>query len=266
MSMTLNLADRLLALGRKFRDLGREHDALYYLGRLTTLAELPGDVAEEAQVHLAEIMLRRRKFVRARRHLTAALRHQPDSARYHYLMATAADGGSKADPERATRHYLRSLELDDQQQFCHAEYGLLALRLGRMEEGVGHLCRALEQSPNDPELVGMVVSGFRLANRRDEARDVLRAARFRNPHDSRFRKLWDDFHFQQLRREQEAARQGKTVDEVEEDGPVLLPFVRPAPGMEPIRLGRRIRQDPAAPAQPPHLPRPVRLPNQRHAQ
>ena len=69
MSTTLNLADRLLAMGRNFEALGRDQDALHILGRLAGLHEVPVVVAEETQSRLAEIFLRRRQYRRARRHL-----------------------------------------------------------------------------------------------------------------------------------------------------------------------------------------------------
>ena len=58
MSMTLNLVDRLLARGRHFQQLGRDHDAIDTLGRLSQFASLPAEVAEETQARLAEINLR----------------------------------------------------------------------------------------------------------------------------------------------------------------------------------------------------------------
>src|SRR4030095_10131821 len=74
----------------------------------------------------------------------------------------------------------------------------LYLQLGRTGEGVSVLRKALTLSPNDPVIIGKLVEGLCLADRAHEARDVLRAARFRNPRDARFRKVWNDFQFQQL--------------------------------------------------------------------
>ena len=87
MSMTLNLVDRLLARGRHFQQLGRDHDAIDTLGRLSRFASLPAEVAEETQARLAEIHLRGNRPRKARRHLTAALVHQPTNARYHLLLS-----------------------------------------------------------------------------------------------------------------------------------------------------------------------------------
>src|SRR5262245_10971835 len=98
MSRTLNLADRLLAMGRLFQDMGRNHDAYRVLSRLTGLRDLPARTAEEAQLCLAQIYLDRQKYKQARRHLAAAISLRPDNARSHYLMATALDFDDEGDP------------------------------------------------------------------------------------------------------------------------------------------------------------------------
>ncbi len=266
MSMTLNLVDRLLAMGRKFQALGRDHDARQVLGRLARFGELPGPVAEETQVRLAEMLLKKRKFRRARRHLTAALVHQPDHARYHHLLATALDAEDRGDPERAAEHYRKSLELDPQQPRCLGEYGLLALRLGRTEEGLDALRRAAELAPDDARVLETVADGLRQEGLVDEARTLVRAALFRNPKDARFRKLRNDFEYAQLRQEQQArgltGRAGRAAD----DGPVLLPFVRPAPDALPLGGTRKVRRHRAVPPPGPHLGRGSRQSDQKRAQ
>ena len=261
MSMTLNLVDRVLARARHLRAVGRTDDALSLFERVAGFRDLSAAAAEETQVQLAELHLRRRRFRRARRHLTAALAHRPDSARYHYLMGRAVNGGSAADPRRAAEHYRRSLELKPDQPRCLCAYGTLALQLGRREEGLTCLRRAVELAPDDPETVRQAAAGLRQANEAGEALAVLRAAHFRNPHDARFRKLWADFQFRQLRREQETARLG---DEDGDEGPVLLPFVRLTAAAP--RERKIIRHDAPAPLPPPHGAGSTRLPPQRHAQ
>ncbi len=102
MSTTLNLVDRLLARGRRLRQAGRTFDALSLFHRLAAFRELPTGVAEETQLHLAELRLDGRQFRRARRHLTAALRHRatlgdrvhvqaPGLARGQRLMRTISE-------------------------------------------------------------------------------------------------------------------------------------------------------------------------------
>jgi Flp pilus assembly protein TadD len=262
----LNLVDRLLARGRKYHKVGREHDALVLLSRLARFGELPADVAEETQDRLAEIQLRRRQFVRARRHLTAALLYRPDSARYHYLLATACDTDNKRDDQRALEHYRRSLQLDPDQPRCLCGLGMLAIRLGQAEEGLQSLKQAAELAPDEPHVVGKLAEGLCEAGQPEEARRVLRSARFRNPRDRRFLRLWNEFQFRQLREAQEAARHGDVSGDGDE-APMLLPFVRPAHHSG-DRLGghRVIRLDAGSPPAAPHWPWPARRSDRKHAQ
>jgi Flp pilus assembly protein TadD len=266
MSTTLNLVDRLLKRGRSLQALGRSHDALQALQRLTHFQEVPSEVAEETQVRLAELQLQRRQFVLARRHLTAVLRHHPDNGHAHFLLATALETDDKADPRRALAHYRRCLELDGEQADCLCACGLLALRLGQRGDGLAHLRRAIEQAPDDAETLSEVVTGLCLANEADEARRLLLAARFRNPHDARFVQLWNDFQFQRLRKQQEIAASRRKA-EGDEAGAIVLPFAQP----EGPRQGRKkVRRDAPAPLPGPHLPpvgrAVVRGAGQRHAQ
>lgn len=265
MTMTVNFARRLLAMGQNYQKLGRNHDALRYLGRLAGCRDLEADVAEEAQVSLAEIHLARRNFPKARRHLTAALTHQPASARYYYLLATALASDAKADPLQAADAYRQSLAHDPDQPDCLGELGLLALEIGQTEEGLRCLRRAAELAPDDPEVLRRLVEGLVQEGCEDEARRALQAARFRNPRDARFTRLWNDFQFRRLH-ERQRARAVANYTGREDAGPTLLPFVRIAPEtVKPPRAGRIIRCDPPSPPPPPHAPRPGAVPNQRHA-
>ncbi len=199
MMPNLNLVDHVLAMGRRYQDAGRHRDALTVFTRLSRFRYLPAEAAEESQARLAELYLKRRKYKHARRHLTAALRHQPDNARYHYLLATALQAEEGTDLQRAAEHYRRALELDPGHIKCLADYGLLLLRLGQTEEGLSRLREAAERAPDDVEVLGKRVKGLRLAGRSDEARSLLQVAMFRNARLPRFRKLWNEFRFQQAR-------------------------------------------------------------------
>lgn len=265
MSMTLNLVNRLLEMGQTLHDLGRDHDAFPILSRLSSFRELPAEVAEETQVCLAEIELRRGNHRRARRHLAAALRHQPDCGHYHYLMAVALEADDKADPERAVEHYRRALKFDPNHASCLGDYGLLAIQRGRTEEGVKCLRRLVDQAPDDPEAVHKLITGLRLAGRSGEARAALLAARFRNSRDRRFLKQWNDFQFQELRQAQQTARRDQGTEVASTDGPVLLPFELPVRDNAVVNpSGTILRLDSPESPPPPHLPRSSRLPSRRH--
>jgi Tfp pilus assembly protein PilF len=224
MMPNLNLVDRALALGRRYQEVGRHRDAAAILTRLSHFRYLPAEAAEETQARLAELCLQRRKHKQARRHLTAALRHQPDNARYHYLLAAALHADD-ADLPRAAEHYRRALELDPGHVKCRADYGLLLLRLEKTEEGLACLREAANRAPEDVEVLGKLVKGLRLSGRSDEARGELQAALFRNAHSPRFRKLWNEFRFHQVRRRSQNQRQ-RAEDDSDGEQPVLLPFVR----------------------------------------
>jgi len=261
MSQTLNLIDRLLTLGRNFQKFQCDREALNVFGRLAAFQELPSAVAEETQVRLAEIHLRRRRHKRARRHLTIALLHRPDSARSHYLMATALDRKA-GNLERAAAHYRKSLEFDPKQPACLAALGLVLLRRGLVAQGLDRLREAATLAPNDPAVIGKLVKGLCLAEGCEEALQVLRAARFRNPREGRFTRLYNDTMFRQLRRQQRVERRAVPA----EDGPTLLPFFRLATERGPASsAGKVIRIDPPAPLAGPHLPhRPLRRSDWKH--
>ena len=262
MSGTLSFIDRLLILSRHLHQRQRPWAALRYLTRLAALPDLPAAVAEEAQLRLAEIYLGQRKYRRARRHLTSALLYRPDSARYHYLMATALARGRYADLDRAAVHYRKALDIEGDEPLYLADFGRLCLRQGDTEEGLGALMRAVQLAPNDPDIVGRLVKGLGAADRWDEAEEVVRAARFRNPRDLRFEQLWNRLRFRRLRKRQQAQNR-TTRSFLKADDPVLLPFVRWRPA-EPAPTVAQVRQDAAEPLPAPHGRRPIRRSNRKH--
>jgi Tfp pilus assembly protein PilF len=254
MADVVNLFEHLLARGKRLQALGRHRDAGAVYVRLTGLRQLPGPVAEEAQLRLAELALRRRRFAQARRHLGAALRHQSAGARGHFLMATALQG-EDGDLDRAAEHYRRALELAPDNVRYRGDAGLLELRRGRTEEGLALLRDAAGRAPDSPEAIARLVKGLLQAGRPDEARSALRCALFRNSRSPRFRKLWADFQFQELRRLRETER----LREAEGSGPVLLPFPRlPEPAPVSADEAEDVRRDVAAPLPAPHAPRLLR--------
>src|SRR5262249_19679351 len=136
---------------------------------------------------LAQSYLQSRKYSRARRSLTLALKCDPDNASLHYLLATALSSGKKADVAGALEHYHRALELEPDHADWLAECGLLEVKQGLKKMAPDHLQRAAQLSADDPDILDRVVTGLRLANQAEEARQFLLAARFRNPKNSQIR-------------------------------------------------------------------------------
>jgi Flp pilus assembly protein TadD len=212
----LNLAERLLALGRSLQKLGREHDAVAALKRLARFPALPRHLAEEVHDRLGDLYLGMKKYRRARRHVALALAQQPNHPHYHLQLAGLLEKTGESD--RAGEHYRRSLELEPDQPRCLAAYGLLTLRQGNTEDGLTCLRCAAEMDPDDVKVMRLLVKGLCRAGRSDEAERALRLGAFRGP---QFRRLWDGYRLKQLCRDQVRQRQ-----EGWEERPALLPFVR----------------------------------------
>jgi Tfp pilus assembly protein PilF len=264
MSRTLNLIRRLLARGRKLHKLGVDPDARRTLTRLASFQELPAGVAEEVQRRLAELLLKQRRYVRARRHLAALIHHQPQNPHYHWLMARAVEKDLRAEPKRAAAHYRQALSLSPRHPRYLADFGLATLRAGRVREGLEALRQALEVAPDDPGVVGKVVEGLGQRGRYREALGVLRGAMFRNPREPRFRRLWNDVRFRQAQAAQQARRR---LEHASADGPTLLPFVASPAAARPARAGLKLYRHDTSPTVPhPHFPRPARKTDQKHAQ
>jgi Tfp pilus assembly protein PilF len=265
MSRTLNLVDCLLARGRKYQELGCTDAALHVLTRLSSLRTLGSETCEDVQVRLAELHLSRKQYPQARRHLSAALARRPNNARYHYLLAAAYDQDEDADPQDACRHYHLSLKIDPEQPDCLSDFGLLILSFGEQAQGLRSLRRAVELAPDDPDIIAKLVEGLCELEKIDEARRVLQAALFRNSRDLRFRRLWQDFQFQQLCAAQ-SNEQSVRWGVVRTDRPILLPFVRPArPKSKQMAKGKVIRHDDAAAPSQPHRPRGTRVRKKKQA-
>jgi len=267
MSRTLNLVDRLAERGRQLQAMGRTAEALHVLGSLARFRELPKALAADTECRLGEMHLLRGERGQAGGNLNAALRLQPDTARYHQLFAAALEEDEEADPNRSLAHYRRSLALDPNQPRCLCDFGLLALCLDQTKEGLAALRRAAELAPDDPEIIALVVDGLRDSGHESEARKTLIAALFRNSRDGRFRKLWNDFRFQQLHDGQQTERQKNGHPIAGYDGPKVLPFVRVMAEPARTQIGQAtIRRDAGSRPSPPHTSRSARQRKRKHAQ
>src|SRR4029078_2660448 len=103
---------------------------------------------------------------------------------------------------------------------CWADYGRLLLQIGKLKTAT-KACRAARKlAPHNPAVSAKVVERLCLAGRPAEAKSELKAARFRNPRDPRFVKLWNDFLYQQIRDDQASPPMAEEA--------VSLPVVRQA--------------------------------------
>jgi Tfp pilus assembly protein PilF len=263
MSRTLNLCEHLLAQARKYHTLGVDHRAQRILTALARLRELPNHVAEESQSLLAELLLKQRKFARARRHLTAALTHDENNPIYHHLMAVALEEDRKGDRDRALEHYRRCVQLEPDEPVYHCDAGLFALRHGAVDEGLTYLRRAIELAPNEADIVSEVVRGLQDEGHHHEARQIAKAAFFRNGHDARFQRLWNDCRFQELHQRQQRVRKKQMARRALAEGRVCLPFLQLT--VETPRGRKLLRVDGPSRTPGPRLLRLSRLSGKKHA-
>jgi Tfp pilus assembly protein PilF len=263
MSRTLNLCEHLLYQGRRFFHLGADQRALRTFSNLAHLRELPEDIAEETQYHLASLLIKQGEFARARRHLTAALVHDPSNAEYHYLMASAHDQDPKGSHRLSLKHYRRAVELDSENAFYHADAGLFAVSNGQVELGLRWLRTAAKLAPSDPEVVGDVVRVLQEQGHGDEAHELARSALFRNSRDPRFVRLWNDCRFQEVHRHQQQIKSRQVVRAAATEAPNLLSFHK-LTVMTPT--GRKLLRRDGASARPtPHMLRLGRQLDKKHA-
>jgi Flp pilus assembly protein TadD len=250
MSMKLKLNDHLLARSQELRQHDQDDEALALLARLAQCHDLPAETAEMSHASLAEILVRRKKWTRARRHLAVALLYRPDCARYHHLMGLALASGRKTDPDRAREHFRKAIELDPEVPVCLADFGLFCLRQGDAEEGIETLQRAVALKPDDAGLLERLTESLDAVGRRDEARALLHQARFRHPRDQRFEQLWNDFRFMQTAAAQQKRPQQRKTATVKRETRelIILPFLKDS-AKQPL-----LRRDGPSTLPPPHAP------------
>ena len=155
-------------MGRRYQEAGRHRDAVTVLTRLSHFRFLPSEAAEETQARLAEIHLKRRKYKQARRHLTAALRHQPENARYHYLLATALQAEEGGDLERAAGSFAGPSSSTRTSSSVSPTMAISSCVWDKPRKD-WQVCEAVERSPEDVEVLGKLVKGLRLCGLSDEA-------------------------------------------------------------------------------------------------
>ncbi len=224
MSTTLKMPGQLLAIGQRLLDCGRDQEALEVLDKISHLAEVPASITVDSQLRLAEIYLRRRRFVEARRHLNVVLSSRPDHAQAHYLLAASFRQQEKPELRRAARHYRKAMALAPDEPAYAADLGLCLFDLDKCTSGLRYLREAVELAPDDVDYVRDLAMKLLDQGRVIEARRVALAALFRQSRNADLRKLWNEVRFHEARLQQFRPRIYQESDETE---PALLPF-RPA--------------------------------------
>jgi predicted Zn-dependent protease len=263
MSRTLNLCEHLLYEGRRFWSLGVDRHALRTFSHLSRLGELPADIAEETQRRLAELYLKQRKFAKARRHLAAALSHDPNNPESHHMLACSHAEDQKGDRGLAMRHFRRCVQLDPENPRYHNDAGQFALRHGKSQQGLVWLRHAAELAPDDAEVIRDVVSSLQKCGYGTEAQCIARAAFFRNSRNPHFQRLWHDFRFQQLQAHQHRIQKRHIVRHAVAEGRICLSFQRLT--VETPRGRKLVRRDGPSGPRPSHLLRSGILADQKHA-
>jgi tetratricopeptide (TPR) repeat protein len=259
MTSTLNLFDEILSRARRLQIAGQWREALTLLRRLSGFPNLPPRVAEKAEALQGEILLKRRRYRQARKHLRSALAYAPDRARYHFLLGLALHRDPKGDKGHATAHYERCLELAPALVRCRGQAGLLAIECGRVDEGLALLRLAVEQAPGDSDAVSRLVKGLCLAGWPEEAQVAVRTARFASPRCPRLRKLSIDLRLADIRRRQDLSSASAHRDK----GPVLLPFLSLSAASAGLAPSKRYDAETSLPG--PHLVRLRRRVDRRRA-
>jgi Tfp pilus assembly protein PilF len=242
MSQTLNLIASSLATARDLQAAGRNRAAIDLLERLINFRQLPAAVAEEVHSRLADLYAELDEYKHARRHLTIALTFRPQHAAYHHRMGLWIENDPDTAIGRAGRYYRQAVRSEPDNAEYLTDYGCYLLDAGRLRSGRGALRRAFRLANHDAEMVARVAAALRDAGLADDARRLLRLARFRHPRDRRFKALWQQHQFAQLCAEQPS----KTPVHPGECRPVVVPFAGSKQTTPTLRVsGKIIRFDSA---------------------
>jgi tetratricopeptide (TPR) repeat protein len=241
MNPSLNLLDRLLTQARHLLVLGRRLEARRRLEKLLAFPDVPVTERIEARRLLADLQIDNQNYRKARRHLTAALGLDPESAELHYQLGTALDLDPDVEPKRAAKYFRKALELKPDEARYWSAYGQVCLRVGRERAAYGAFVAAADLAPNQVEVIDEIVDGFCFLGRHDDARATLMAARFRLGHSTELEQLWNRFRFLMARDKQQSLRRREALARGEA---VVLPFKLSVEPVEPKQTeGGILRHD-----------------------
>ncbi len=222
MSHTLNLVDGMLTTARALQSAGRTQAAIDLLQRLAGFQLAPA-IAEETHGRLADLYADLEQFKPARRHLAIALTYRPQHAAYHHRMGCWIEADPAAASDRARMYYRRAVRSEPDNPEYWADYGVYLLSAGWLLPGRGALRRAFRLGSHDAELVGRIAAALREAGLWDDARRLVRRARFQHARDRRFDALWQQHQFAQVCAQQQARDEAYVR---RSQAPMVLPFGR----------------------------------------
>lgn len=250
MSRTLTFHDAAWASARAAASSGRRADALAFLAPLLSgAADVPDKLALLAHRLAGRIHHAAERYGKARRHLLAAAKLDPDTAEIHYEIGLAFERDPYGCDRRAARRFLRAVKLDPTQARFAAAAGRASVRINRVRAGVQWLLVAAESAPSDATVLGVVVDGLCDAGKLKAARAVVTRARFLAPGEAKIARLWDEVRFAAARRSQARGKAGVGR------GPVLLPFLRAAGEVRTTVAGGGVVRHDAGSRSAPHVGR-----------
>ncbi len=214
------------ACARTLARAGRRADALANLTRLLAAPDLPAPVAADARRLAAEVCLDLLRFAAARRHLRAALALEPASADTHALVGRSFEDDPLGEDGRAARWYAKAMRLAPGVAKHAAAFGRAAVRCGRVKRGLKALRTAAAIAPGNAAVVRVLVDGFLETGRVDDARGVVRKARFLRAAGRELDRLEARIRFEAARRGQTKQRKTQDATPATDGDFASLPFVR----------------------------------------
>jgi tetratricopeptide (TPR) repeat protein len=181
-------------------------------------------VLAEAHGLLGEIEFSAGCYRTARTHFAAVIRLRALDAETCLRYGDAVDADPDADPRRGWAARRRATRIDSFDSRCWTALGRSGLRIGDRRRALLAFRRAARLRPERIETLTELVEGFIALGRIREARAVVNAARFRQPHDAAIAGLWARFRFDCAHREQQGGRDESRVIHA-----AILPFIGPLP-------------------------------------
>ena len=215
-------ADSAIASARVLFQLGRTSEALSRLQAVLHQERLSADTAFAVHQLAGEIALDSERFARARKHFRQALRIRPGHAESYFLLGLAEQKDPLGCDRRAAIYFRQAFRLTPDRAEYQAAFGLAVLRCRSVPQGLKHLRRAFQKSPEKIFVLETLVDGFIEAQRPERCRALLTQARFAGVAPVVIDRLESRLRFEMARKQQEwQLRRSRNYGE-----PRLLPFLR----------------------------------------